>query len=400
MLIALSYTSEKVSNHNANVISTTVKRSQGKVTLNSFHHIEPHPQLSTKVGNLQFGEYLKIMFVPIAANGSHIIGVNVLDDRYVHAWHIERTTVDRVSHVFLEIYAQSRENVESFDLSYILIEKVTTSCRDAIEIWRDSMWHIEFGDVYDSQEFGAGTWVPFSDVSRCFKSDEEKLEFREVFNAKFQWGPFPTAADHSLPTFAYVEPTLLHTDIPYIEGKTVREMVEYCPTKSEMGEILMMEDNWLIPKLKEEINFGFPHEGIGLDSMININPTYQLDNCKDDIPYYLVDLNGNPFVETSGCHFRIMKRERGNATRGYVINSANSLPQNVPFLATSGYETLLSSSPNIRAYTDHYIMMWGRDSMLALEHLFILRVTFKSSQSCLFLAQVLVQILCGANVRS
>lgn len=90
-----------------------------------------------------------MMFVPIVPNRSHII---VLNDRYVHAWHIEWTTADRVSHVFLEIYAQCRENVESSDLSYILIEKVTTSLRDAIE-----KWHIEFGNVYDRQIFGVGT---------------------------------------------------------------------------------------------------------------------------------------------------------------------------------------------------------------------------------------------------
>ncbi|EAY19927.1 hypothetical protein TVAG_130350 [Trichomonas vaginalis G3] len=99
-----------------------------------------------------------VMIIPVIANESIIIGIDVYNDEYFCAWH-QRTDVEGS---YMELSIKPKR---TFTLTYLIIEKESVNLRDSLE-----KWHLTFKDIYCNNTFGLGAWVAFPRLNQ-FKED-------------------------------------------------------------------------------------------------------------------------------------------------------------------------------------------------------------------------------------
>ncbi|KAH0788722.1 hypothetical protein GPJ56_007404 [Histomonas meleagridis] len=182
-------------------VNTHIGYDKGKVDIQTLHLLNSHDIYPTvQYPNFWYSDTsAEFTEVPIEANFSHILGINILDERYYHGWAFAHSIYNGKLSAFFQMYAKPR-NSTGFSISYILIEYPTKTYRHAIELW-----HHLFPDIYNVQPFGTGSWIPNTNLSICFGNNLTKA--REEYGFKFNWGYYPNDV---FPFFTYQEPTILH----------------------------------------------------------------------------------------------------------------------------------------------------------------------------------------------
>ena len=369
------YTVKEIENvENGKVYSTHVSKDDGPVRLYSHIIKLPHEmKTAIETPNVWFkadGEYLE---VPIVANSTHILGMSVLDQSYFHGWVSEYVMYEGSLSIVFTLYAEARDS-NGFDISYYLIERKTTSWRDAIE-----KWHACFPDIYHVQPYGSGAWIPWPKVNTnetCVTEDE----LINKFNGKFQWGYYQDQGSSKLPFFGYIEPTKIHDfKVNFTEetveqdvkeamenGDKAAEMIWKYALKDRNGkrliengffktygimcsvmwsdELFEYQNNYLVNRNNQhcQIATGSNCSGVALDSTSPGAVTYDLTQLNDSMPYYLVeswnDLQGRYIPQICG-YFKLMKQYSPLSAKGYMMNAYNAPQQLTKYVANVGWET-------------------------------------------------------------
>lgn len=293
----------------------------------------------------------KLMCLPMMANASLIIGYDIYSDEF-HAWEQKKEIYGH----FMELAMKPRRK---FTISYLIIEKPSTSWRDAME-----KWHMTFSDIYDVN-IGPGAWNAFGD---------EKIMDDDVMKrlmAKFYWGTLRQDKAHGLSSYVYNEPTLLHHEgvdcnssfndviescaeidevcrlirdyaVRNYEGKLVCQR-NYNGKGAQIYTVFHGECKEYIQKtLKILLNHSWKFTGIGIDSFNNYHAAYHARKLPpvEDCPYFMIDKynNDTEFINMMSLYFPYFKELKQLITQGFMTNDVYMMPQITKYIDSSGYE--------------------------------------------------------------
>ena len=390
----------KVPNHPKVQRITAHIKGTDKIKLKTMALTNPHdfPKKYKYWLNLDYSDIdNKMSQVPIIANGTHILAVDILDDNFWHAWRLEKLWYNQTFETSFKMSIQARKE-EGFDISYLLIETPTTSWLDALE-----KFHNEFAEIYHVQPLGIGASVPFYDMYKCFNGTTDD---RDIYLGNFQWTTWPDQTKPYLPSFYFLEPTLFYVNMPFkqdtyeqdllnceTEHADDPDLVHQCKVALEStsytrenkmnmyhetsfsrdvyGCLLIFDQSntythqHFLSDLDRLLHQGSrpPATGIHYDyySYNSVSFVSRVDVVPNVLPYYLLEDGKDdytPTVPLTADHFNHFKLFRDNASKGFSINSAWVQPQWVQFLAEVGYETEYVSGDTI-SFSDYQIMKDG-----------------------------------------
>ncbi|KAH0789748.1 hypothetical protein GPJ56_006250 [Histomonas meleagridis] len=375
-----NYTKSTVPNHpNVQKITASITTTD-KFTLQTLAIANPYdfPAKIKHWFSMSFDMNSSYSAVPLIANATHMITYDILDESFLHLWRLFKSWYNMTYETSFKISIKPRK---SFEISYYLIEHNSTSYEDALEYFQN-----EFKEVYQVQPLGFGASVPFHNLTKCFPNTED----RDIFLANFQWTVWPDTTKEYLPTFYFLEPTMIHIGFPYDEEhfeenfsnchtdtcELIRDSYAYdrnlkeylYPTYSgtRSTATLLFEANGLAHKsflknLTRLLNNGHrpPANGLHFD-YYSWNTVSFVPNCKELVPnvlpYYLLEDERDDLTITiplMADHFYHFKLFRDNASKGYSLNTAWILPQWAKFTAVAGYEIsfISGSTVSISDYT-------------------------------------------------
>ncbi|KAH0793167.1 hypothetical protein GPJ56_002876 [Histomonas meleagridis] len=283
--------------------------------------------------------------VPIIANGSHIIGIDLYAFDFMHLWKIEEiedSNGTKTTHFSMHIEVT---NTNGFNISLLVLEQASSSWLDALE-----KWHLHFSDIYSTQPGGQGLWAAFPQLQSIFPNSTDD---RDVYGVQFQWGASWNQVKQYLKSYIYIEPTMIHVSIPYNEETVISDLQNCANDKNNSqylkcaaileegnrnvnGEIVIEAENaswnvglksyvilegksydYYIPGLDNSIanyvNNNISFDGIAIDSFSGGYRITYISNdnrvALSDIPYYLYDENAQKsFIPTIVNFLRIYKR--------------------------------------------------------------------------------------------
>ncbi|KAH0793057.1 hypothetical protein GPJ56_002952 [Histomonas meleagridis] len=386
-------------------IKPNVKRVKGHVPYNSQDpklHLytlkltNPHPFPDTfSSPNFNYISTSKnVHQVPILANSTHIIGIDIFARDFVHLWEVETSYDSTDMDSQLLCFSMYIEVIDrnGFDMPYIILEKPSTSWLDALE-----KWHLTFPEIYNEQPGGQGLWAAFPDLVSIFP---DSTEDRDIFGVQFLWGPAYDEVKPYLSTYLYIEPSLIHVTIPYTPETYIQDL-ESCAadTSNEehlaceallengnqypYGQLNAREENagwnvgsvgyvsytgkayeYLTSDLNKTISTYKKHEteyhGIAVDSF---SSGFRIDYATDThtpakadiIPYYLVDSdNGHSYVPNIVHYFTLYKDHLSDTPRGFMTNTNYEPPQFTQFHACSGHEVEIVGDSHHVEYTSYF----------------------------------------------
>ena len=301
--------------------------------------------------------------LPIVANGTHIVGMDIEETRFFVPWDY---VMNSFAHFFLNLSAR-----QDFTLSFYVIEEKTTCYLDALE-----KWHNKFPHIYHKQHFGVGNWVPFD-----WNKDYDDLD--TTFLARFFWG---SEKYKKQPCFQYVEPTMYHISDMRL-GNTIEETTsalkncmnnqnnpnhEKCyyavhysvrgPDGSYYG-IYNEDASWnhgiagYIRMEPEAFDYYFnpilstvtsrsDRDGVALDSFgYALHNSYQVegDDPFPSAPFLLVDREHKKFLNVLTGLFDSVNKCVSNLTslgkNHFMVNAMRVFPQFVQYIDMAGYES-------------------------------------------------------------
>lgn len=321
------------------------------------------------------------MMMPIIANESYIVGIDVENDVFFATWHVRRDETG----IFMEIGMKPRKQ---FKLSYIIVDKKSRNYRDAIE-----KWHFSFPDIY-LKSYGPGTWV-----DQVFPNNLTDEVFK-TFMPKYYWGYYPDDQVKGLYSYRYVEPAIiwrndLNCDESYDENiRKCAEKSEDCQILVEYGErdinnklichpgfdgqnfiqpILFYgkAKDFKLQKLRNAFSKG-KYSGVGVDSFGFYDATYHSNPPVDLCPFYSLDENNNhqEFISVMSTYLDIFHNLSSQSPRGFMINARLTVPQITKYIASAGYEIHLKDYGIFAPY--FYKRLWTHRFILgskAMSHL-------------------------------
>lgn len=398
-----------VPNH-PNVIRKTahITQEMGKTRLHSLILQNAH-DMPKRLGDGNFpyssglGSYAS---VPVTANGTHIVGVDIYHDSFIQPWS-HGTVLDEETGTTgktLELSLMAR-NSSGADITYLVMKVTTTSWLDAVE-----KWHSEFAEIYHESK-GWGLWATFANLQKLFPNSTEDLD---LFHVGFQWGSSYTAMKPYIPNHIYSEPTMIHLDIPYNKDTLVNDLTtcEYDPslekTEAQKAELkkkcavaldsaLRDADLNLVCREEDEAwNVGLAcnviYEGKAREYFFNMfknsiesylergappdktggafdsfsagrGVTYvdEMNPQAGDgyLPYFLVDSNSKPFVSLHAAMFQAFKDYEQYSPQGMLMNTFYVPPEMVRRWVSAGFEIGLSSESGFTYSDSYWKYFWG-----------------------------------------
>lgn len=332
-------------------ITTTDKLYIKTISLQNAHDLSP---LVYDYNEFITHTNTNVMMFPFIANETYIVGINVENDDFFAMWHVRKDNTGQ----FMEFAMKPRTK---FSLTYIIIEKKTSSFRDAIE-----KWHFSFPEIYTTS-YGPGTWVD------QVKPQSLSEEVFKTFMPKYYWGYYPDNKVSNLYSYRYVYASVIGTeDIKCNESfdQVIRDCAPSrieCEIARDYGERdlnnkLTCHDNfrytafaqpilfygkakdYKLKNVREALTKG-NYSGVAVDSFIFFDATYHSNPPVDLCPFYSLDDGNNDieFISVMATFLDIFKNLSDKAPRGFIINSKLTIPQLSKYVALGGYEVTLTN---------------------------------------------------------
>ncbi|EAX89526.1 hypothetical protein TVAG_359230 [Trichomonas vaginalis G3] len=96
-----------------------------------------------------FDSNIREMIVPFIANSTHVVGIDVYENDFIHYWTFANSETDEG--VPYQCMFISMRPLEKFTLTYLIVEKQVSSYHAAAEAW-----HTSLNDIYDKPEAQPG----------------------------------------------------------------------------------------------------------------------------------------------------------------------------------------------------------------------------------------------------
>ncbi|KAH0794868.1 hypothetical protein GPJ56_001261 [Histomonas meleagridis] len=165
--------------------------------------------------------------LPIIANGTHIIGFDIYDERFTHPWRNNG-----------EFFTMKIRPHQTFTLSIYLVEHKSSNYYAALD-----HWYSLFPEIYYEQKYGIGTWVAFMTQERYNHSG-----LTTDFMGKYYWNNHGQKGNYK--EFYYVEQLYtFFNDIQYDQDPVILEnRLKECSLNSSVTE----ESSYSEKKRKKE----------------------------------------------------------------------------------------------------------------------------------------------------
>ena len=339
--------------------------------LNAFDYPNwPSPSISL------YGSTYSTVALPIIANATHIVGVDITNLTFFVPWQRESFGSDGS---MLNMPLRPRRD---FSVSIFIMECKSESFLDALDNWYD-----EFEEIYHVQPNGAGAWLPNPNLKKLFANNTDEID---IYLGSFLWGTGNTNKI-SVTNYKYSETSMYRIPIQHSsDSATMIQNLKNC--KSTMSEDRTPENlqqecefalKYAIRNRKNQVSFSsnsdwysnggslyyntwqnevyqlrmqqdiYPNyndtknnfQGIGLDSFSHLKADYEFSDhipAEDISPFALLEAEKLPFQSMMSGFFHMFRNETWTVKRGYAFNSNFLVPQIAKLVGSVGWEISLS----------------------------------------------------------
>lgn len=339
-----------------------------------------------------YGSSYSFSMMPIIANATHIVGIDVDDTSFFAPWQMNRYKT-------YNLFIMPIKAREDFSISIIIYKISNENYLDALDHWYDLFPHI-----YKEQPNGAGAWLPNPNLNTLFANNNDEID---VFLGSFLWGT-GTWNKISVPNYKYTETTMYRIPIEYSSDyEQMKKNLQECvstTTKKDPEEIkeecqialkhairnrynkftFYSDSDWYSSgsryintwtqelyerRMEQDIYKNYNDSknwfvGIGLDSFSNFHADYEFSDhipAQGVTPISLLESEGEtPFQTMMSGFFAMFKNEKWTVKRGYAFNSNAIAPQLAKYVGSIGWEIGLTNygrnMNNFKAYRPNF---WG-----------------------------------------